>query len=299
MDLDTYIVTVFDRIDDTTRLVVASLDLGRLRQRGPQPILADSEILTIETVGAYLGFTEEKTIYDYFRRHYAHFFPGLRRIDRSTFVRQVANLWRLKEAVWQHLLEHEVPVPEYVIADSLPIEVCRFARAPRCKRFRGEAAFGWCWVNDHVFYGFRFHALVDPFGFIRCFVVTPANVDEKEALEQMVDGKTGRVLGDRNYWSPAWMRWLLDRGVQVIAPFKHASRDPDRRWSAFLGRLRRRVETVFGQFTERFKMKQVGAKDTWHFASRLLRSVLSHTLALIVYRSSGGTDMQIANLLSA
>ena len=32
----------------------------RLRQRGPQPTLSDSEVLTIESIGEFLGFDQDK-----------------------------------------------------------------------------------------------------------------------------------------------------------------------------------------------------------------------------------------------
>jgi hypothetical protein len=34
----------------------------------------------------------DKALYRYFQRHYAHFFPNLRRVHRTTFSRQAANL---------------------------------------------------------------------------------------------------------------------------------------------------------------------------------------------------------------
>ncbi|MBW3623592.1 MAG: IS982 family transposase [Armatimonadetes bacterium] len=295
MDLDTFIITVFDRLEDTIPLALAGQPL---RKRGPAPTLTDSEVLTIETVGAFLGLEEETEIYAYFRRHYTHFFPGIQKIDRSTFVRQIAHLWKLKEAVWQYLLDRATPLPAYVIADSLPVPVCRFARAPRCVRFRGQADYGHDWVDRNTFYGFRLHALIDPEGFIRCMYLTPADTDEKDALEDMTEGKCGRVLGDRNYWAPKRTAGWVEKGVKVIAPFKHKSRDPHPRWSAFLSGLRYRIETVYSQFTQRFKVKEVKARDTWHLASRLLRCVLSHTLSLLIYRENGGKDLQLAILLS-
>src|SRR5947209_13053107 len=101
MDLDTLIVTVFCLIDDTLSVC---LDGKSLRERGPQPLLADSEVLCIEVVGEYLGFDQDRRIFDYFRRHFAHFFPTLRHLHRTTFTRQAANLWQVKARVWQQLL---------------------------------------------------------------------------------------------------------------------------------------------------------------------------------------------------
>ena len=52
MDLDDFIITVFCRIDEAIPLV---LDSQRLRERGPAPTLCDSEVVTMEVVGEYLG----------------------------------------------------------------------------------------------------------------------------------------------------------------------------------------------------------------------------------------------------
>jgi hypothetical protein len=61
MDLSTFIVAVFCLIDDWLK------DLGRLRARGPAPTLCDSEVLTIEIVGEFLGLDEDTELFAYFR----------------------------------------------------------------------------------------------------------------------------------------------------------------------------------------------------------------------------------------
>ena len=85
MDLDTFVVETFCRIDDALK----ERPGGRpLRSRGPAPTLADSEVLTLEAVGEFLGLDRDTAIYAYFRRHYGAFFPALRRVHRTTFARQ-------------------------------------------------------------------------------------------------------------------------------------------------------------------------------------------------------------------
>jgi len=93
MDLDTFIITVFCEVDD---MLPSLLGGKRFRSRGPDPTLSDSEVLTIEMVGEFLGLDQDKVIFDYFRCHYSHFFPALLQIHRTTFTRQAANLWALK-----------------------------------------------------------------------------------------------------------------------------------------------------------------------------------------------------------
>src|SRR5438067_4707186 len=124
MDLDTLIVTVFCQIDDA---LAAALDGKPVRQRGPLPLLADAEVLTMEAVGEFLGLDQDKAMFAYFRRHYAHFFPALRSLHRTTFARQAANLWKVKERVWQQTLTRLGYDPMLSLIDSFPVPVCRFA----------------------------------------------------------------------------------------------------------------------------------------------------------------------------
>ena len=84
MDLNTFITAVFCLTDDW-------LKGKKLRQRGSRPELADSEVLTIEVVGEFLGIDTEKGLYEHFRRYYAEWFPALKGVHRTTFCRQAAN----------------------------------------------------------------------------------------------------------------------------------------------------------------------------------------------------------------
>ncbi len=88
MDLDTMIITVFCQVDDALPII---LNGTRLRERGRFPTLSDAEVLTIETVGEFLGLTQDKQIFEYFQRHWQHFFPALGKVHRTTFARQAAN----------------------------------------------------------------------------------------------------------------------------------------------------------------------------------------------------------------
>lgn len=294
MNLDELIITVFCFVDEAVK---SQLNGQRLRKSGPKPKLSDSEVLTIEIVGSFLKQAEDQQMFDYFRRHYGHFFPALLTVHRTTFVRQAANLWKLKERLWQRWLKQEIE-PNYVIVDSLPVPVCRFARAPYCQRFRGEAAFGKDWVARQTFYGFRLHALVDPNGLIQSICLAPADEAEGDALEAMTQGMTGVVLGDRNYWEPDRQARLRQRGIKVIAPYKHKTKDPNPDWSRALSPLRYRIETVFGQLTDRYLIKRVWAKQRWQFISRLLRCVLSHTVMFLINRTLGLSPLQFDRLLA-
>lgn len=294
MNLDSLIVTVFCQIDDCLKTL---FDGHKLRQRGRSPQLADSEVLTLETIGEYLGFSQDKEIFEYFRRHYQDLFPALGRIHRTTFIRQAANLWRVKELVWQELLGTLEFDAQVSLVDSFPVEVCRFARAYRCRRLREIAAYGYDEVARQTFFGVRFHLRVCLPGVITSFEFAPANVHELEVAEDLFEKVDGFALGDRNYWSPDFFTSFKEKGLQIIAPFRKAKYEKQK-FPRRLTNLRRRIETVIGQLAERFSIKRVWARDVWHFCSRLLRKVLAHTIFVGLCQQQNCEPLQMARLLS-
>ncbi len=60
MDLETFITAVFCLADDFVRDLTRA---GRLRQRGPAPLLADSGVLTIEAAGEFLGLDSDRGLH--------------------------------------------------------------------------------------------------------------------------------------------------------------------------------------------------------------------------------------------
>jgi hypothetical protein len=294
MDLDTLIVTVFCLVDDA---LAAALAGQRLRRRGPQPVLSDAEVLTVEVVGEFLGFDQEKAIFSYFRRHYPHFFPGLRRVHRTTFTRQAANLWQVKARLWQHVLRRLELDRGLSLIDSFPLPVCRFARAKRCRRLRELSAYGFDEMAKQTCFGVRLHLRVCWPGLVVGFEVAPANVHELRAAEDLLEGAGGCALGDRNYWSPALAEQFHAAGLRLLAPFRKASRER-KPWPRRLVNTRRRIETVIGQLVGRFHARQVWARDPWHFFSRLLRKVLGHTLFAGLCQQHNLLPLRMAELVT-
>lgn len=293
MDLETFITTVFCLADDFVRDLTR---VGRLRQRGPAPLLADSEVLTIEAVGEFLGLDTDQGLHAYFRRHFTAFFPGLRTVHRTTLARQGANLWLVKIAFWQHLAAATRHDGELALIDSLPVPVCRFARAYRCQNFRGMAAFGRDPLAHQTYYGLRLHLRVAWPGVITAATLAPANDDDRTVAPQMLAGLNGWALGDGGYWSPALRAELAADGVDLLAP-PRGKTARTARWPAWLVQTRRRIETVLSQLTERYNAKQTRARDPWHLLSRWARKVLSHTIAVLCCQQAGLAPLAFAQLL--
>jgi hypothetical protein len=296
VDLETLIVTAFVTLDDGLR---AWLGPRRLRQRGPAPTLADSEVVTMEVVGELLGLDRDTAIYGYFRQHHADLFPGMAQIGRTTFARQAANLWVAKQALWEQVIASLAVDPYLSIVDSVPTALCRFGYAPRCRRLAGMAAFGWDASSKTTYYGVRHHLRVSWPGLVTAITVAPANVADQALLPELVEGLTGVVVADRQYWNPALREELGREGVWIEAPFRKRSSDPTPQRSRVLNHIRRRIETTASQLAERYHLKRIWARDPWHLTSRLLRKVLSHSLAVRLNRDQGVPNpLQLRYLLT-
>lgn len=291
VDLNTFIVAVFCLIDDRIKD-------RRIRRRGPAPKLSDSEVLTMEIVGEFLGIDTDKAIFLFFRRHYAEWFPALCTVHRTTFARQAANLWAIKEMLWKHLLGRVRFDARVSLIDSFPVPTCHFARAYRCRRLAEESAFGYDEMSKQTFYGLRAHLRVCWPGIVVEMDLAPANVHDLRLAEELLEGaQEGWVLGDRNYWSPELAERLGEEGLSLLAPYKSKKRE-GKRWPSWLVRKRRRIETVISQITERYRAKRVWARDRWHLTSRWLRKVLSHTMAVYFCQQIGLSPLRFAELLT-
>lgn len=291
MDRSTFLVTVFCVIDDW-------LTGQRVRQRGPSPTLHDSEVLTIEIVGAFFGIATDKAIYRFFRTYYADYFPRRCAVDRTTFTRQAANLWGVKQRFWHYLLTQVTHDPALSIVDSCPIPACQFARAPRCRRLREYAAYGKDELVRQTFYGLRLHLRICWPGVITGFNLVAANEPDLPVAESdLLPGVMGWALGDRGYWKEGTMADLATRGLRLLAPYKDRKRERGR-WPRWLVAKRRRIETVLGQVVERYRLKRVWARDAWHLWSRWLRCVVSHTLAVLLCQRQGLSPLQFDGLIT-
>jgi Transposase DDE domain len=294
MDLDTLIVTAFCLVDDALDEL---LDGRRPRRRGPQPVLYDAEVLTMEVVGEFLGLDHEEAVFAYSRRHYAHFFPALGRVHRTAFTRQAANLRQVTARLRQQALRGLALDRRLSLVDSFPLPVCRFARARRCRRLRELSAYGFDEMAKQTCYGVRLRLRVCRPGLVVGFEVAPANVHELRAAGDVPEGVRGCVLGDRNYRSPALMEQFSATGLRLLAPFRKARREREP-WPRRLVNTRRRIETVIGQFVGRFHARQVRARDAWHFSSRLLRKLLGHTMFVGLCRQRELLPLRMAELLT-
>ena len=278
MNLIDYIVNVFVMADDFCKIYFPA---RKLRSRGPLPKLADSEVITMELVGEYLGLGTDEGIHHYFRRHWHHLFPNLP--DRSNFARQCANVWDVKQSFFEYLSGFQ---DHYLqILDSMPIEVCKFVRAKTSQQFKDSAAYG-KWFGQ-TFFGYRLHLKITDIGMIRQFILAPANEHDIRYVEPLIaQDRGGWVLADKGYRSKPlqqklWQQRKMYFHTSVRRIDKKTSPLPKQTIRTLTGK-RRLIETVAGQLEQRFGIKRTFARDLWHLMNRIIRKILSHTISVLL-----------------
>lgn len=296
MSTDDLIITVFCLVDGQ---LLRLLHGRKLRQRGFPPKLTDSEVIAMEIVGEFLGYDEDKKIWQYFKEHWKHFFPAIP--DRTNFVRQAANLHAVKQMLQKMLAEALGAYDDQLhIVDGLPMPVCKFARAHFSQAFKGDAAYSYCATKQEKYYGFRGHVVISSLGIITAATFTSANIDERDVCPSLTEELRGLLLGDKGFIRPSLKQKLSARGLLLQTPLRENMEET--RPKTFLGWMkstRRLIETVIGQLSERFQIEKVRARDMWHQASRFWRKVLAHTICVQISLCLGHEPLQFEHLIQS
>jgi hypothetical protein len=292
MNLTDFIVNVFCKTDDFMKKYFPQ---RTLRQRGPMPQLADSEVLTMELVGEVIGLETDKAIFEFFKRFYTDYFPNLS--CRVTFARQSAKLWAVKQKLFKDMAE---PFQDTIIVlDSFPMHVCKFVRARGSKLFKGIARYG-KELGNQTFYGFRLHVKINSIGMIQSFELTSANVHDINMVEEMTDADRGLLLADRAYLSQPLKQQLLEKqGLELSVPTKYGEPTPlAPKQLRFRKHIRRLIETVGNQLINNLHMKKIWARDLWHLTSRICRKILAHMFCVFFCLREGIKPLSFAKLLT-
>ena len=186
-----------------------------LRKAGFPPAFSEAEVITLEIVGEYLGHDKEKTSWKYFREHGLEWFPNLP--TRTTYIRQCANLWMVKQNLHQMLCQ-KMGVMESSVhrVDGFSIPLCNFRRAHRCRLFKGEANDGYCASKNMTYYGFQALIIVSSLGVITGFTVMAANPDEAEGVFECLSEQKGLLEGDKGFIRPVLKENLAWNGLDWI-----------------------------------------------------------------------------------
>ena len=182
------------------------------------PRMSDSEVITIMVLFHFGAFRNLKHFYQhYVQAHLVAEFP--KTVSYNRFVE----------------LSHKVCMPMTMFlktcclgdctgisfVDSTPIRACKNKRISRNKVFEGIATTGKSTMG--WFYGFKLHLIINDKGEILNFVLTQANVDDREPLknQKFVDKIKGKLYADKGYIGRKLTELLFIDGLHLITSIRN------------------------------------------------------------------------------
>ena len=281
-DLKDFFTVVFVLIDDAYNEI--STSSVRNRRNISQSKLSDSEIITISIVGEALTVDSEKAWFYFIKKNLKDLFPRIGSLSR--FNRTKRNLYLVIKELQKYFSRTPLLSNDNIrIIDSMPIPVCKFARAYFSKSFKDIASYGYCASKKETYFGLKLHALITIDGFISDFFLTAADIDDRLAVFELTEHNPSiEILADKGYVSNRLKEQLLhERNILLLSLKRQNSKDPlDKQFRNALSKTRRRIETSFSQLAEQFNINKVLAKSKWGLMLRITLKILAHNISFII-----------------
>lgn len=295
-DLKDFVTVAYVIIDDIYQKVTPTYIMNRCNIN--DSILSDSEIITISIVGELLTIDSENAWYGFCKKNMKDLFPKL--CHRTRFNRTRRNLHAVIEEIRKELSSlTELAEEPCRIIDSIPIPVCKFGRGRFHKTFKGYGAtYGKCPSKKETYLGYKLHMLTTLDGLVTDFVITPANIDDRAAVWDLVASyKNITVLGDKGYTKADLITDLKsEKGINLLPVQKSNSKVQfPKAVRQLIFKLRRRIETTASQLTQQLNIEQVLAKSFWGLQTRIKTKLLAYNLCYYINKLIG-QDINISKI---
>jgi len=207
--------------------------------------VSDAEVLTIAVVAArYFGNNHERALCVMKGMHWVSGNLSVSRFNR--------RLHQLKD--WFGLLRSTLgdlfAVGEAFIIDSMPVPVCKRARARRNKKVRGIEYCGYCAAKKEKFLGWRLHLICTPEGLPVRFDLLPGGFHDLTPIHELTYGlpEGACVYGDKGYNSgPDEQSINAQTGVRLVPIRKKNMKQHEWVDEYNLRKYREGIETVNSQ----------------------------------------------------
>ena len=207
--------------------------------------VTDSEVLTVAVVAAkYFRNNHERALWALTHLGYLSEPLSTSRFNRRLH-RAAGWLSLTLEALGELFAQGTV-----FIIDSMPLPVCRRARARRNRKVRGRDYCGYCAAKREKFFGFRLHLVCTPEGLPVSFAIVAGGYHDLTPVHELTFAlpEGAAVFGDKGYNSAPDEATIFDEiGVRLI-PIRRKNMTPHEWADEYdLRRLRKGIEVVNSQ----------------------------------------------------
>jgi Transposase DDE domain len=255
---------------------------------GPKPEFSDSEVITLSLLGQMFTNSEDAW-YGYVSKNHAHLFPKL--ISASRLHRRTKNLQSLVELIRQKwVVALEVCHETDFVMDSMPLPVCKHARAGRNDRWAMEYNrdvadfFGHCAAKREDIFGFKLHLLVTKRGIPAHYVLAPASEHDVVVAPNLLETYRTNiwVAADKGYVGLLKRLQNPEEHQIVIQARQNQKQQNTKEEKAFLFNYRKTVEVTNSILTEQFQIQRTRALSKFGIQSKIIFKITALTLAMLI-----------------
>lgn len=255
---------------------------GNIPKVGRNPKFSDVNLITLSLSAEFLSLDSENRLFDLIQN--SQYFKNSGLVNRSSYNRRRKQLYPTFNKVLEYLSDKMAPDENAFIVDSIPVEVCRFARGKRAKickeHFETSPDFGYCAAQRTTFYGYKLHALCGIEGVVTKVDLSKGSVSDIHYLQDVRQNLSNcKILGDKGYLSAELQQDLFEtQRIELYTPKR--SNQPDyKKYPVIFRKLRKRIETLFSQLCDQFMLKRNYAKSFIGVAARILSKIVSLSVA--------------------
>ena len=166
-----------------------------------KPKLSDLELVSLNIAAEQKGIDSEYQLFREIKGTYL-----FEQIERSVYNKRKRKLAMWMEGVRLKMVKKLIEFEDYFTVDSMPLEICKNARAKRSKICREEhyssPNMGYCASQNTYYYGYKLHAVCSLAGVIQSYDLTPASVHDIKYLQDIKQQLPDCVLlGGKGYLS--------------------------------------------------------------------------------------------------
>jgi len=242
-----------------------------------KPKLSDKELIAMNLTAEYLSIDSE---HDLFRKIPKELFM---KIERSVYNRRKRRLFGYIERIREKLSNKIIPIEEFNIIDSMPVEVCKLSRCNRVKickeNIETSPNKGFCASQNMNFFGYKLHSVCTVQGVFRSFDLSAASVHDVNYLNDVKYSFSNcTIIGDKGYVGIDYQLDLFNHSqIKLQIPMKTNQKNYKPQ-AYILKKTRKRIETLFSQLCDQFMIRRNYAKSFDGFKTRILSKITALTV---------------------
>lgn len=259
---------------------------GPWRRSGPEPVLHDSEVITISLIiDTFFGGNEALGL-AFLRQYHADLFPHLP--TEGHFNERRTRLGPLIDQVRHWLTRHEgllATTDPVRLLDSAPIFVATYGRASLNQTLAGKEYFGVATCQGAHLFGLRLSLTTNQAQVVDEWLLAPAAPHDSTTLPAILEDQTDLlVLADGAYHNALAAPVLrTHHQIEILAPPQRDSQHP---WPKTLRqtvtRLRRRIESALSILATVFDIEHPHARSLAGLVVRISTRFLAYNLSFVM-----------------